>query len=437
MDTVNKEIFGFSKAMLLQCIILFLGICGGLWISKYIYILIAIITIIICFTKSINNIYYQLFFSVSFTVIYKLSPSSTSIFAYVMIVSGVILIVRIKTFNVKQLAAILFFSIYLIIGMDSNYTIVIKMIMGIILFYFFVKKIKVNDFKNHIMAFTLGVIGSSIVGSFRNNSPQISEYFKTEYTVYNGTDLSYRFTGLNYDPNFYAMSVVFAVVLCVMLLMNRTGNKVIMWILLILLLVFGLQSYSKMFLLSVMIVGIISIIYMARSPKAMIVALVSLLTFGTGVIIWLKKIGYMDIMFNRLFKGDISTGRFEIWKTYFEYLAHSPFTFIFGDGIGASYLSIGGPHNTYFESIFFVGIMGSILFLYMLISVFRCRKYNSEKKSINYLLLFVFLIMIGVLGCFTINEFFFYCMLIWLGLNINVESKTSILNEGENEQCIA
>ena len=66
----------------------------------------------------------------------------------------------------------------------------------------------------------------------------------------------------------------------------------------------------------------------------------------------------------------------------------------------------------------------------MIISIFKFKKYNSEKNIMNYLPLFVFLVTIGVLGCFTINELFFYCMLIWLGLNINVVSKRGYVKEG-------
>ena len=86
--------------------------------------------------------------------------------------------------------------------MGDNYTTAFKMIMGIILFYFFVNRVKLSDFKNHIMAFILDVIGSSIVGTFRTSLSQLSAYFRNEYTLYNGRNVTYRFTGLNYDPNF-------------------------------------------------------------------------------------------------------------------------------------------------------------------------------------------------------------------------------------------
>lgn len=423
MRKKGVEIFGFSRAMFFQCIILFLGICGGLWINKFIYILTALFTILTCFTKNINNIYYHLLFSVSFTVIYKLDPSSTSLFAYIMILASLILIVRIRTFTAIQLIFICLFSVYLIIGMGDNFTTVLKMIMGVILFYFFVNTVKPNDFKNHIMAFSLGVIGSSFVGTFRDSLPQLSEYFKTEYTILNGSDVTDRFVGLNYDPNFYSMSVLFAIVLCLILLINKIGNKIFVLSIFISLIVFGFQSYSKMFLLSIIIIFIISIVYLSRSPKKMVAAIIVLFTLGTSVVMWLNQIGYIDIMTSRIFEGDVSTGRFDIWKNYLNYLNSSPWTLFGGDGLGTKYLSVGGPHNTYIESIYFVGIVGSIIYLVTIISIFICRKYNRKKQIINYLLLLVFLVTIGVLGCFTINEMFFYYMLIWLGLNINILSR--------------
>ena len=48
---------------------------------------------------------------------------------------------------------------------------------------------------------------------------------------------------------------------------------------------------------------------------------------------------------------------FDLWRIYFEYLNNSPLSLIFGRGIGANYLSAGGPHNTYVESVYFVGIV--------------------------------------------------------------------------------
>lgn len=438
MENQNREIFGFSKTMFLQCVVLFLGLCGGLLFSRYIYILTALFTTIICFTKDTNNIYYHLLFSMSFTVVYKLSPSSTSFFAYLMIITGIILMLRIKRVGKVQLFFILLFSLYLLLGMKTKYTMVFKMLMGIILLYFFVSTTEERNFKNHIMAFSLGVIGSSIVGTFRNSLPQLAAYFKTEYTIYSGGNLAHRFTGLNYDPNYYSMSVVFAVLLCLMLLQTEKKCKRFTLVVIILLLMFGFRSYSKMFLLCVSVISVILLLYTLKSPKMFFLMAIS---FGVAlalIVTYLNKINYMNMMFARLFEGDISTGRFKIWISYFEYLEDSPFTLIFGSGVGHDYLSVGGPHNTYIEGLFFVGVVGTICYLLVIVSILMYRRCNRSRSVINYVLLLVFLIMNGVLGCFTINEMPFYLMLTWISLNICFKTKErKYINREISLQCSA
>jgi O-antigen ligase len=188
------------------------------------------------------------------------------------------------------------------------------------------------------------------------------------------------------------------------------------------LLVFGFQSFSKTFLLAAVVTGVIFAVYMLTTVRMLVVLALSGTAVG-GVALWLENKGYMDMMLGRLSAGDISTGRFEIWRTYLGHMEGSWRTLLLGDGLQAGYLPVGGPHNTYIESVYFVGIVGSLLFLGMLILLFSARVYNRQRCIINYLAVLIFMVMIGVLSCFTINEFFFYCMLMWMGLNIPISGR--------------
>ncbi|MBR4303701.1 MAG: hypothetical protein IKT81_00080 [Clostridia bacterium] len=418
----HRQTAGFSRYMFLHCLILFAGMCGGVWISKYFFVLMAVFTLLTSLISNIDAAFWHLLFSVSFSVIYKLEPTETSLFAYVMIGAGAILVLRTGKISANRLIAVMLVAIYLAIGMGGSYTTVVKMTVGAFLFYIFVTNIKPDNFKDHIMAYSLGMLGSSVIGTFRNSLPQLSEYFETVHTIYNNGQLAYRFTGLNYDPNYYAVSAVFAIILCFVLVINRQGSRLVSLGVFSALLVFGFQSYSKMFLLAAVVTGIIFMAYMMTTLRMLVALAFSGAAVG-GVALWLQKTGYMDIMLRRLSAGDISTGRFAIWQTYLEHLGSHWRTLVLGDGLQAGYLSVGGPHNTYIEAIYFVGIVGSLLFLGMLILIFSARIYNRKRCIINYLTVFVFLVMIGVLGCLTINEFFFYCMLMWIGLNIPISSR--------------
>jgi O-antigen ligase len=296
------------------------------------------------------------------------------------------------------------------------------MTVGALLLYMFVTNVRPENFKNHILAYSLGMLGSSVIGTFRTSLPQLSEYFETVHTIYNGSQLAYRFTGLNYDPNYYAVSAVFAIILCFVLVINKQVNRLWGMALFSALLVFGFQSFSKTFLLAAVVTGVIFAVYMLTTVRMLVVLALSGTAVG-GVALWLENKGYMDMMLGRLSAGDISTGRFEIWRTYLGHMEGSWRTLLLGDGLQAGYLPVGGPHNTYIESVYFVGIVGSLLFLGMLILLFSARVYNRQRCIINYLAVLIFMVMIGVLSCFTINEFFFYCMLMWMGLNIPISGR--------------
>ena len=420
MNRENKELLGFSKVMLFQCIILFLGMSAGVWINKYFLVLMSIFTVLVAVIKSIDDVYYHLFFTMPFTVIYKLSPTSTSLFAYVIIVVGLILMFRIRLFRQNPFFAILIFSIYIICGMGNNYTTVIKMIMGLVLFYFFTESVETKNFKNHIMAFSLGTLGSSVIGLFRGSLSRLDAYFYSQETIYSDGILSTRFAGLNYDPNYYAMLAMFAIVLCGILFLKKDGNRILLGAVILFQTYFGFITYSKMFLISFLIAAIMFIVYGNKSLKTIFLTFISIFFLGMILYYWAQKSGYLDIMYKRLFEGDISTGRLGLWKHYLNSIESTAKAILIGVGLGSGYLEFGGPHNTYLEAIYFVGIIGSILFLLAVILIFNRKKNIQRKNVVNYVLLIVFAIMIGVLGCFTINELMFYFMLLWIAINTNV-----------------
>ena len=424
----TKAFQRLSKSMLLQCSILFAGICAGLWISEYCFLIVAMITIVTSFFGKFDSAYYQLFFTLPFTMIYKLSPSSSSLFVYVVLVSTITLIVRKQSLGKDQLLFLIIFASYIIVGMGKNYTTVLKMISGFALFYIFVAKISSANFKNHIIAFSLGMILSSSIGLLKGNWQRLDMYYSNMKTIYIGDVQSFRFTGLYLDPNYYSISVIFALTLCLMLFLCKDGNRIFLGAMIGMLLIFGIMSYSKMFLLTACIVILIFVLSRLRSLKQTLLTMVVLLICGGGLYKWMQSSGYIQIMTDRIFDGDISTGRFGIWKSYIKYIIDSPKTLLFGDGLGAEYLAVGGPHNTYIEIIYFLGLIGEIIFALVLFSTFRVKKYNNKRSIINYALPTLFCIMIAPLGCLTINDLMFYFILIWIGLNYDVNDEKQAVN---------
>lgn len=422
-ENTKKEILSFGRAMIFQRVLLFVGFCAGLWVSRYCFLAIAAFTVLSSFGRDLKNVFYQLLFSLPFTMVYKLSPSGTSLFAYAMIAVGVVLIVRVNKFKGAQTLLIALFGGYALVGVGGNYTLYIKMIVGLFLFYLFVEVMETSDFKNLIGAFTLGVLGSSFIGLFKTTSPQVGAYFRDMKTMYIGGEESHRFTGLYLDPNYYSIAVIFALTLCFMLYYYKRANRGVLAAFSVALVLFGSLSYSKMFLLSLALIGAIFGVNGLKSPRTMIATLFGFAVGFAMICKWALSSTYATVMTKRFLDGDVSTGRFDIWSAYVRHIDSSLKTLFFGDGLGAEYLVVDAPHNSYLEIVYFVGLLGGAIFLATLFSIFRGGKRNINRGAIHYVLPLVFCFMCSVLGCFTINDLAFYCMLLWLAYNFGAQKE--------------
>lgn len=414
----RKEFLGFNRNMLLQCVLLYAGIWGGLLVSNYFFLLVVGYTILISVFAKTENTFYHLLFLLPYSAIFKLSPTSTSLFTYLMIGTGVILLFRKKHVKPIPIITIMIFVVYAILGMGNSYTTVLKMIAGLLLLYIFVNTVEKDDFKNQIMAYGLGMLGSSIIGTMKDTWVRLTVYFNDIDFVYVDGVRSLRFSGLNYDPNYYAIGVVIVIFLIARLLFHKEGNRLFAGGIMIALAVFGFLSYSKMFLLSSAILLAIFVFYRMKSPKKILTTLIC-----TALILLLfyrlaDNSGYLDTIMERLSGGDISTGRFDMWGGYLEYILNSTKTLLLGDGLGSPYYLSHGPHNAYIEVVFFLGLLGGCLFIFTIVCIINSVRYVNKRIFIHRALIFMFLVMIATLGIVTVNDLMFYCMLIWISMNM-------------------
>lgn len=424
----DSEFLSFSTSMLLQCVALFLGICAGLWIHIYCFFLVAGFTLIISVFGKPDSVYYHLFFCLPFAMIYKLSPASTSLFTYVMLAVSIVILIRQRLYSKKHILLIMLFAAYLVPGMGSEITTAIKLVVGLLLFYVFVARTEPENFKNHIMSFGLGMVGSSFLGLLKSSWPRLSAYYSNLKTININREQSFRFTGLYRDPNYYSISVILVIVLCVMLFINKDGNRIFLAAVIATLAVFGFTTYSKMFLLVAALLVFLFVLWQMRTPKKMAATAIPLLAAAGILYKWMQSSGYLSVMEKRLSGDDISTGRFGIWEKYMGYIFSSPTTLFLGDGLKAPYYSGVAPHNTYIELIFYIGVFGTIIFAVALISIFRSRKIIAKRTAFNYVLIVTFLGMSATLACFTVNDLMFYCMLMWMSMNINTDRKKGAIS---------
>ncbi len=131
---------------------------------------------------------------------------------------------------------------------------------------------------------------------------------------------------------------------------------------------------------------------------------------------------------------ELSTGRFDIWKSYFNKIFESPKNTVFGCGIGAPFIGewqgdySWQPHNTFIQALYYVGIFGYLLMILWFISAI-----DKEKlKKFNWYSLLVVLAT-GIYLCDV--EFFsfrlaIYVLLICYGL---ISSKESFIMAEKEE----
>jgi len=356
----------------------------------------------------------QLFFLLPFTVIYKSGPTTSSYFAYTIILFSAFLVFQSKV-NVGKIALI---AIYLLVGLTNKFDIWLKMISGMIILLYFVKNVSRDSFKYIAISFAVGVIISSIIGLDKMSSPLLSEYYKSFNNEYIAGDVVYRFSGLYYDPNYYSITVACSIFFITSLIVVKDIKAIVGIPLVIALTYFGTISYSRLFLVAIILIYASQtwdLIWYSRYRLLVFLFVLVLLIVGIPLLRNTMYYGYYN---ERLNTEDISGGRLSIWKMYMEQIFSSASLFLFGVGVGGKLLNHVGAHNTFIEALYDLGLFGFILYVITFFKVLKSNSLLYRRSYKNYTFLFVFLIMITTLGVLTMNDMMFYLMVIWCSFNI-------------------
>lgn len=423
----TREFLGFSRSMLLQCLLLLACILAGLFIHIGFLVVAAAITLLTALICPVQYTFYQLMFTLPFTVIYKLSPESISLFIYVMLAVSIILLFRTRFLQGNSFVLILLLSVYLLSRMGNNYADTIKIISGMFLLLIFVKTIQQADFKNQIFAFVLGMLGSSIMGIFKPEWLRIRTYFADSNAIYINGERTFRFSGLYYDPNYYSISAIFVIFFCLYLFFNKDVNRILLGALVLTFSIFGCLSYSKMFLIALVFVAIIFIFRQMKSLRSGIFAILAIGVISILFFTLSDNFYYWITMQERFSAGeDISTGRFEIWGNYLTYIFNSPKVLLVGDGLSAEPYQGYGAHNTPIEFLYYIGLVGLLIYVATVLGIIKSNRFTLERTRLDYGLWIVFAIMISSLGMLMMNDFIFYFMMLWMSTNMQNHSEENM-----------
>ena len=374
----------------------------------------------------------MLFLLIPFSTIFKLSPGSTSLFTYILLLFVVILFQRQQTFP----SIWLFFAIYMlaipVLKMQlSDFNILrwIKLLCGLLLIYYYFDDRASHDEAGIFLAFVIGIIGASLTRHLNSAFFRIERYLDDADTVGDGgaeySDLT-RFTGLCNDPNYYTVNLIIAMCLLIILMYKKKISFPLYLGLTAPLIFFDIATYSKsaMLMLAIPVGSLLyaTIVSNRKSLKLLVVLM------AVAVITYLVASGggAFKIVLSRFGSGTdnldkLTTGRTKIWRYNLEFFKNNPGWLIVGLGINAAYINGWAHHNTYIEMPYHLGLIGVSLLFGILKQISNGISHPLKRNILNYSVLTCVLIMYMFLSMLFFYDMPFQMILVFIVLNMNLE----------------
>lgn len=398
--------------------IIALSIIVSLFWAPFSYVVLLEAIVFSCFQLDGRALYYIVFI-MPFMQVFRCKPSDTYFLLYVCV--AVVLTLGVKLlidlikkkkkinwfFTISFVVLLIYFSIPRGNGASAlRYwgSIVIGMAILFVAYYYG----KDLDFKELVFSFVLGFLFSCFLEVFRDVSrmPTLIENFYS---------YGRKFTAGYINPNVLMGEGAICLALVMTLFLNGK-LRVLFYPSFVIITVCILSTLSKVGLLVVLFSYVVFLIMLcarkwnkSRAIKIAISVVLMIATLGVCHTQVEKCMGrFQDSMkdpseiteiINRDTTNDnvviiggkevnlteISTGRFDIWKSYFKKILESSQNTIFGCGIGAPFIGewqgeyTWQPHNTFIQALYYVGVFGYLLMIIWFISAIdkeKLKKFN-------------------------------------------------------------
>ena len=232
--------------------------------------------------------------------------------------------------------------------------------------------------RRYIILHAFGLLASCIVRYIGYSISTIDQYFQgieSDYGFLAKGTYHNRFSGMDEDPNYFAIQVLIALACLLVCIYFEKKKRIRLIVLFTSLTIFGILSYSKMFLLVLAALAIISFFMLLRENRKFALNYILLVSLAGGITFY----NYYDYFYSaflvRFGSGidsvsDITTGRFDIWLLYVKGIFSDVRVLLLGEGYGAGALNSIGAHNMYLTALYYMGILGLVVTL----SFFNCMK---------------------------------------------------------------
>lgn len=373
-----------------------------------------------------------LVFFLAFMNIFKLDPSSTSLFTYLQLIPVTKILIKRhqiqeKVFVMSSILTLYAVMITIINGTSTSVLIRFIAEVALLLTLFGTDAYLSFSQRNLVIFYSLGILVSSIFGKMISVFPEINSYLTVLYVRIDQSTIAYRFSGLIANSNYYSIEVSVALAcLLIQYMRNRIGKS--FYAISIPLIIFGLMSQSKTFVISLILLALVYISYFTTHKKisriisGIIIALLGLIAFSSviGSFVDLYFTRFLDIFAEGTTMSSFTTGRWDIWSYYITEFCASLSKTLFGYGLESN-AEIGPAHNIFIQSIYCIGLFGSIIFVGWIIA------FKKDNKDKRYIL--VLIVLLGI-RLFAANLLFYpnlyyYLLLLFALLYCNGQPSTS------------
>ena len=340
-----------------------------------------------------------LFYIMSMASIFKVSPASTSFFTYIELVFVSWHLLRQKWMVSKLKFGAIAFTGYLIAGqclaMKFDILATIKLVVNILILIIAMEKPWSEDGPRLLVSYVLGVVVSSLIALFGSLYFSIDSFFSMKSQRV-GVEVISRFSGLYADPNYFSVNLIIA--LCIIILLHNLKKIKATWAVLLaafsVLLCSLTSSKSALLMLVIPLLTFISLNIHTRSYFRL--ALAFMLILGVGVLLK-DAVPMFETTFERISfsmkEGSFTTGRSDIWCTYLDYFVQHPLQLTIGRSIAVDLLDGRAAHNTYLDLIYQLGVIGTVLFLWIIGSAVKPLQHLRRCNFANYSVLLVVIVM--------------------------------------------
>lgn len=375
----------------------------------------------------------QIFFIMPMANIFKMAPGSQSFFT-ILLLAYVALHLVLPRNATAVIAGFAFFVIIMeLVSGQFNLFRTIKLICNVLFLSSILNsKVKIR-YKEIFLSYIVGNIVASFWGMMDSPVFKITSYVgELEVGGQEFEDVK-RFTGLYSDPNYYAVGLIISLCLIVVLLHRNELNKFTALMFTVPIVYFLIQTYSK----SSMIMLIVVVIFLSYSlllkKKIIPVIILFISTILVVVLAFSGRIPALEIVVARFMASDtaqgtdvnaLTTGRFDLWMMYVDYIVNNLQVLLFGEGISYGYLNGHGAHNTYCDIFYFLGIVGGGLLIASLMAISKQSRYVKVKRNLlNYSVLLCIVIM-----------YFFLSELFYFDPPFHIFLAIAVLNQSNDEK---